>query len=162
MPKSLLNLFPCASNRNRSFHQKTLSPLNDMHIQALHFHWSRFFCWSIKLHSVLKRMRNQFSDFCVFECLRYGRSKFFDFSEKKQFVPKDAQCPETDFSVCGFFLDTFNFWDIADFVSTFVVNWGLRHFYEPDSKKLTSDTRLPICVGDSIQKHSACGGQSPI
>ena len=34
-----------------------------------------------KMHDELKRMKNQFSDFCDFQFLRYGRSKFLESSD---------------------------------------------------------------------------------
>ena len=40
-----------------------------------------FFSWSKKLRNVLKRIKNQFSQFCDFQFLRYGRSKSLESSE---------------------------------------------------------------------------------
>ena len=82
---------------------------------------------------------------------------FFIHLAKKKYssFQKRAQCSETYFLVLDFLL-IFETWSIL-YSAMLTVKWGLktnlRHL------RLTSDTREPIALGDSIQNHPGPGNE---
>ena len=95
-----------------------------------------------KLWKVLKLMKRQFSDFCNFQFLRYGRSKFLESSEKKN-IYQNMRYVLKRILIQIWQILVFEIWSILC-STTFVVNWGFRYFWEPDSETLTSDTGWPV------------------
>ena len=96
-----------------------------------------------KMQNVLKRMKNQFPNLCVF--------LVFELWPKKNFVPKDAQCYETDlcmlWTVMRFLV--LEIWSIL--YSNFVVNWGLGRIQKKIMLRGLRHRKAPGSWGASLR-----------
>ena len=102
------------------------------------------------LCNVLKRMKNLFWDLWPNRHL----VEFF-------FVPKDAQCSETDFLVREFFFEILSLWDMVDFVLD--IRWigqGVRWIHNKFILRGLRDPKPPV-RGGFVAPHFSPGAPPP-